>query len=84
MIRQFYRMVSHRKAPGQAGGLLRTTQYNSFIQRRCSDGIDWQSAHRIAGRSAILGSRLLPTCRTAMLQNGSPPGIGQATPLDVR
>ena len=27
------------------------------------------------------GVRLLPTDRTAMLQSGSPPGLGRATPI---
>jgi hypothetical protein len=39
------------------------------------------TAHRIAARRDVLGSRLLLTDRAAMLRSGSPPGVG---PLDTQ
>jgi hypothetical protein len=38
------------------------------------------AAYRTAARGDVPGSRLLATRRATMLQSGSPPGLGHATP----
>jgi hypothetical protein len=41
------------------------------------------TAHRTATPRNVPGSRPLQTDRTAILQSGSPPGVGQAMPVSI-